>query len=218
MDTPQPISAEQLVAPLEMPKADKVAPISSATADSANAAPTPEPTKQVPPNSPKADIKGRPWDPEKHAFPPRLTKTGIWIGKGAGRPSTKKENTPTAPQADIGQSEVIGETEEIGTETPHEISSREAQIRSTSQMFVGLFYAAGVGLLGEDMKPDDEAEHNQLVSATEAYLRTKPDIDLPPGLALSIAVGGYVLKRTSRPTVSQRLGLFWGKVKAKLGW
>lgn len=77
-------------------------------------------------------------------------------------------------------------------------------------------YALGMLLGGDEWMPEGD-EHTNLVNAAEAYFRAKQFKDVPPGLALTIAVAGYVAPRLSKPkTLSrlEKLRLWWAGFKS----
>ena len=62
-----------------------------------------------------------------------------------------------------------------------------------------------VGVFGEEWQANRSEERN-LKSAFAAYFATKQVTDIPPGLALSLAIGAYAVPRVYQPKTRSKLG------------
>lgn len=67
------------------------------------------------------------------------------------------------------------------------------------QLIAAAYWSAAlsvaVGVFGDEWLPESQAENKQMVGTLAAYLEATGKTDIPPGLALSLAVVGYGFKR-----------------------
>lgn len=193
-----------------------------ATAGSTSAAaPAPEPAPAgVPGAAPELDSIGRPFDSAK--FAPRKDSKGRWINKNAGR----KPASPTAAGAS-GKSYVApdappGHTaaDPAATAAPGAIPGQPTADRFdlAAEMYTRAGYSVldGVFAGNGEWLPESDAEHVALRGALATYLRHKQTDDLPPGLALSLALATYGARRFSKPNTLTRLRLFAYWIKSKI--
>lgn len=80
-----------------------------------------------------------------------------------------------------------------------------------------IFVTTGTILLGADFQPENEGEHEQVANAFACWCEANNINDVPPGIALAIALSGYIGKRLYKPTVSERLGFAVSWTATKFG-
>jgi len=149
------------------------------------------------------DRKGRPFDPAIHCVnsdgSPFLTPRGkIKLkavgGKKPGRPKA------TAQPSVVGGSGRQKSEAEIG-----EAKARQAGIAAANTLI-----ALGIGIGGDEWSPRTDVEiglneHAALEQAFGDYFTAKGLEDVPPGVALTIAVACYMLPRFQQPKTKSRL-------------
>jgi hypothetical protein len=88
----------------------------------------------------------------------------------------------------------------------------------------GMFFDMGAGamsaLLGPEWQPSGKEERKAVVQALSAYLRSKEIKDIPPNVALTIALCAYAAPRCFQPNTRGKLAAAWGwtKDRVKLAW
>jgi hypothetical protein len=88
-----------------------------------------------------------------------------------------------------------------------------------ARAFAGTWFGVGALAFGDDWLPNEEAgEHIQVKDAFKRYVEARGIGDFPPGIALALALGTYSLARVTKPTVKERLGLIWGRIKGVGAW
>lgn len=70
-------------------------------------------------------------------------------------------------------------------------------------------FAVAPAMLGEKWEPTP-AERERITAALARYYEATGIIDLPPGVALTVALGTYVLPRAITPALRARIGLLVG--------
>lgn len=138
------------------------------------------------------------FDPSYHVSDkdgnPVLTKTGKFRKKpgrnSAGKSGTGGLNYPEPPAPD--------------------------NVGLAAETAAAIYINSGVVIFGPEWLPDGHGEKEGLVDAFRAYLDAKGIDDIPPGLALSIAMMGYAAKRLYMPETQTRLSriILWVKLKA----
>lgn len=157
------------------------------------------------PKPEELDSKGRKFDPTKHA--PKKDVLGRWINKNVGRP--RKSETATQPKTDASQPvSQVGNAESPVGIPGHPSADRfdlaaELYCRAGYSVLDGAFSANGEWL------PESDGEHVALRGAVATYLRHKGTDDLPPALALSLAVATYGAKRISKPNTATKLRIYF---------
>jgi len=76
------------------------------------------------------------------------------------------------------------------------------------------FINIGVLIFGEEWLPEKAPvdETGMIVQAFDDYYKVKGVADIPPGIALVIALGGYGIKRFAKPVTKTKLQLIAGSV------
>lgn len=147
------------------------------------------------------DADGNPFDPSIHATDsktgePSLTKNGK-LRRRPGRKSGSGQGT----QSTLGKpSQPLGADQS----KPDSI----AQARATGTFAAGALITLGMALGGEEWKPVKTAEKDErafLESAFGDYFVAKGMTDIPPGIALTIAIGAYVGPRLTMPRTQSRM-------------
>ena len=144
--------------------------------------------------SANVDSAGTPFDPKIHTG--SKLKNGTWRtrknAQAAGsskvvKPRGKNSSTPDAAAAEAAAAKNAAEAKAAG-------------IMAATAMF-----SLGRAFGGDEWKPDDAAEFTFQSEAWGNYFLAKGVYDVPPGLALCIAIGGYVGPRLTRPKTSQKV-------------
>jgi hypothetical protein len=215
----------ETVSPADL-AAEKLNPSSAAPTATAAPAPAAPPAPPAPPAEPAGvpgaaqdiDSLGRPFDPAK--FHHKTDSRGRWVNANSGRkPKSAQAATasgrsyvaPDAPAA--GQHPTNGSVPEAGRAVPQSDRfdlAAEMYARAGYSVLDGIFAGNGEWL------PDNDAEHIALRGALATYLRHKQTDDLPPGLALSLALATYGAKRVSKPNTLSRIRMFSYWVRAKI--
>jgi len=192
----------QVAMPAVRPNAVAAVRAESATRDAA-----PAPAPELTPIKGKTDFSGRPFDPSLHmvdeAGMPKLTKTGFIRSKpGQGFRAETSRLDPTA-------GDVPAE------EAPRPIAkSTESEIQATASVSAHLFVRTAVLVGGDEFEAESD-EQAHLTKSFADYYRAKGITDIPPGAALALGLGFFVLKRWNRPAVVERRKTIWARVK---GW
>jgi hypothetical protein len=173
-----------------------------APAASPSASPASVPSYAPEPRPGDLDDAGNAFDPAKHN--PRRNRKGLWAGK-QGRPPGHGSSAPKS---------VVGTVDGAPGSSPAAIGDRfdlaaELYTRAGYSVLDGVFSGNGEWL------PESDGEHVALRGAVATYLRHKGTDDLPPGLAVSLALATYGAKRISKPNTSTRLCLYFAWVRAK---
>lgn len=145
---------------------------------------------------------GEEFDPDIHLSDkdgnPRLTKHGkfrLKPGRKTGTDHSAKQriNRPNAANENISP-----------------------EMSMAAETAASMYINSGVMLFGEEWIPDSaKREREHLVSAFEQYFIAKGIEDIPPGLALAIAMFGYAAPRLHMPQTQYRLSTFilWSRSK-----
>lgn len=103
--------------------------------------------------------------------------------------------------------------------TDNDAPERDPNLTLAAETAATLYIQSGVLLFGHEWLPNPEKmEREQLVAAFEAYFEAKGVIDIPPGVALAIALFGYAAPRLYMPETQTRLQRATMWLKLKLGW
>ena len=76
---------------------------------------------------------------------------------------------------------------------------------ASAQVAATLWFAVGELILGSDWAPEKN-EPQIIKGAFKTYFVANGIGDIPPGIALALALGGYAAVRAQKPTVSERIG------------
>ena len=135
---------------------------------------------------------------------PLLTKTGrfrLKPGRKAGvdySDAGPKLNNPFQPSAEIDAPEI------------------DPSLSFAAQTAAEMYIQTGVILFGPEWLPETERmERETLVSAFEQYFIAKGVIDIPPGVALAIALFGYAAPRFHMPETQSRVQIAWIWLRSK---
>ena len=203
---------------------DNISPAELAAAQlNATAAPsTPPAAPSTPAAAPAApgtvqpgdlDSLNRAFDPAKYL--PKKDSLGRWVNANAGR----KPKTPAAAAA-TGRSFVAPDAEPAAGPAPAgaPAGAQGDRFDLAAEMYCRAGYSTLDGIFSGDGEwlPENDGEHVALRGAVATYLRHKQADDLPPGLALALAVGTYAAKRTSKPRTLSRIRFFAYWVKSKI--
>lgn len=163
------------------------------------------------------DHAGTPYDPATHE--PRKNREGKWAGKPGRRKGGSNAPKPATgkpmPQSVVGDATGGPVAPTIPGERLGDRFDLAAELYTKAgySMLDGIFNGNGEWL------PENDGEHVALRGAVATYLRHKNSDDLPPGLALALAVGTFGAKRISRPNTAMRIRFFGAWIRAKIqGW
>lgn len=161
----------------------------------------------------KTDDKGRPFDPKLHevdaAGRPKLNRDG-WLAKrrgGAGKATTAPLRSKVNPGGAGKVSDVCGPTQQA--------EEFEVKVAQSSTACAGLFIMSAQVVGGPEFQPES-GEPEFLRDSFATYFRAKGIVDIPPGVGLAIAMGGYIAKRWSQPVFAQKRKGWWAWVKSYL--
>ena len=174
--------------------------------------PEPNKSKAGSAKKPEIDLKKYAHLKDKHgfAFDPKVHKT-----KAGGEPVIGKNNLlcrrpgrrPAESKSFVFQGAPAegapGEQPGPGTEAAHYAAAGQAMSAT--------IFAVGQMLGGRDWAPKAVPEMGldesaQMADAWAAYFRAKGVVDIPPGMAVSIACASYALPRFTLPSTQTRLG------------
>jgi hypothetical protein len=147
------------------------------------------------------DSAGEKFNPAIHAAnedgSPKYTKTKKFAKKRGRKTNSESASTiGTAPQA-----------------TPQQIKSRAA-----GKAAAGALITLGIVIGGEEWQPQVNPElglneGEMLQTAFAEYFEATGRDDLPPGWALTIAIGAYAAPRFTMPKTQSRFGKMFGGIK-----
>jgi hypothetical protein len=105
-------------------------------------------------------------------------------------------------------SSVIGNRQEVKADPE---AQAKMQARASGKMAANLLMTLGVVAGGEEWQPlkDPQSgldEKQMLESAFGDYFEATGKTDIPPGMALTVAIGGYMLPRFTMPKTRSRMG------------
>jgi hypothetical protein len=153
-------------------------------------------------SSAETDRDGTAFDPQIHATDPSgkplKTKRGRWAKKRGRKPGSRPSSgtdgfrSPMMDQLNIPGNEPVDD------------------FRLVAEMATTSFLSIGTILLGGEFQPDHESERTALRDAFEEYAREKGYDDIPPGILLLTVCGGYIVQKSTKPGVAERLYLFAG--------
>jgi hypothetical protein len=92
--------------------------------------------------------------------------------------------------------------------------TRPADYENLGNMAASLWFSGGETIFGDEWRPNP-AESDGVPKAFTAYFRAKEIGDIPPGVALCLALGTYSVARITRPTVKARFVQGWLWVKGR---
>lgn len=136
------------------------------------------------------------FDPALHVYPPEKTARGTWRKLRRGQANNLDALNPSPSEFDDAAAE----------SQPGESPAQAAE------NVCATFFAIAPALLGGEWEPTTE-ERAAVQTALTRYYAANGSIDLPPGLALILAVGTYALPRAMAMPAVQRL---YTKAAAKM--
>jgi len=162
-------------------------------------------------------------DTDGNAFDPKIHKVGAdgeptlsAKNKLVKRPGRKAGADATAPKSFIG---APGASSPLSTGPSQEATS-QMQARAAGNMAANLLMQLGLIAGGDEWQPRKDIstgldEKIMLESAFGDYFLAKGIIDIPPGMVLTVAIGGYMLPRFTMPKTRTRLerATMWAKKK-----
>jgi hypothetical protein len=163
------------------------------------AAASPPPTPSI---SGDTDSAGEKWDPAKHSKKKTKNAAGRWHAKNGRRPNTAGAS---APAQDPAQVSVVGDSP--GQQFLPGFAPAVDRFDAAAELYTQTGYAILGALFKapDEWRPDSDGEHASLKSAVAAYLRHKQTEDLPPGMALALGLGSFVVPRLMRPKTRQSI-------------
>lgn len=226
----EPVTAAELNLAVDAPVADEAAITAISTPELPGqipgAAPAPDPAPvpgssvAIPPAPAPApgdvDAAGTPFDPALHDAKREKNAEGFWKkkrGRKGGAPAPASGD-PAEPASRVGIPDAPGQQMLPGMEG---IAAPD-RFDIAAEMYCQLAYGIGGAIFraAEEWRPDTPEEHNNLKRAVAAYLRFKQTEDLPPGMALAVAVGSFAVPRLMRPNTKAALGSYIQSAKKLL--
>lgn len=147
------------------------------------------------------DVDGNAFDPAIHKTnkdgEPTLSRTGKLIKKPGRKAGGASSSGPS----------VIGVKQEA---KPDPDQAARIQARASGKMAANLLMTLGIVAGGEEWQPmkDEKTgidEKLMLESAFADYFEATGKTDIPPGMALTVAIGGYALPRFTMPKTRSRM-------------
>jgi hypothetical protein len=151
------------------------------------------------------DSDGNSFDPAIHKTNKEGEPTLSTKGKLIKKPGRKPGQSNTSQE-----SFVAGVSDKPTPQTQQESKNR-LQARASGTMTANLLLQIGIVAGGEEWHPRSDPsigldEKKMLEDAFADYFEATGKTDLPPGLALTVAVGAYALPRFTMPKTRSRLG------------
>lgn len=151
------------------------------------------------------DTDGNSFDPSIHktnkAGEPTLSTKGKLIKKPGRKPGANAANSAGK------QSSVVGGAQSVTTDKDQQA---RLQARASGTMAANLVLQIGIVAGGEEWHPriDEQTgldEKTMLEGAFADYFEATGKTDIPPGMALTVALGAYALPRFTMPKTQSRL-------------
>ena len=149
------------------------------------------------------DVQGNSFDPAIH----KVNKAGEPTVSPRGSLIKKPGRKPTANSASGSRtSSVVGGVQNVTTNQQNE----KMQARAAGMMAANLMLQIGIVAGGEEWHPryDEQTglnEKGMLEQAFGDYFEATGKTDIPPGMALTVAIGAYALPRFTMPKTQSRL-------------
>lgn len=130
----------------------------------------------------------------------------------------KKPGRKGKSQAGSNTSSFVARDKEKSTPSPEEKATQMS--RASGAMAANLLITVGVVVGGEEWYPQKNEqlgvdEKTMLESAFADYFVATGRTDIPPGLALTAAIGGYIIPRFALPKTKSRASKFVAWIKQK---
>lgn len=149
----------------------------------------------------KTDKYGNPPNPEWHEFEsdgvtPKINRDG-YVKLIRGKKDVPKN----------GRQSVINKGDEKQSDI---VNNPNVVAQASGKVAASLLITLGITIGGDEWQPKVEKsigldEAAQLEAAFSQYFEATGQTDLPPGMVLAVAVGGYVLPRVNQPKTKNRL-------------
>lgn len=151
---------------------------------------------------PERDAKGVPFDSIRH-LPKKHPRTGCWL--------PRRQSANGAPKPTPSGAADAANRSFVGPDAPEPAAPMPApaadQFEAAGAAATAALIALGCTAFGEEWTPR-RGEAETLQGAFAAYFKAKGVADIPPGLALTIAVLGYAGPRFTQPKTLTRLQQF----------
>jgi hypothetical protein len=155
-------------------------------------------------NATAPDVDGTIFDPAIHAVDddgkPKKTLLGKFAKKRARDKGVKNSGTPAVSRLGTGKPAQSADDKK---------AAQEAEARNAGAIAAGAMFTFGMLIGGEEWQPikdhttgTDEAA--MMAKAFGDYFAAKGMTDIPPGVALCIAIGGYIVPRCFMPKTQTR--------------
>lgn len=155
------------------------------------------------------DTDGNSFDPNQHKTDkngnPTVTKLGKLIKKPGRKPGQNTASVVNPPKS----------------QEPDPQAAARIQSRTTGKMAANLLITFGVVAGGEEWQPVKHEqtgidEKHMLETAFADYFEATGKTDMPPGMALTVAIVGYAAPRFTMPKTKTRLGKIKGWIAKKI--
>lgn len=180
------------------------------------------------PDDARADVDGAIFDGSIHCADasgnPVVTKLGRFRKKATGgaskseAPKTAQARPNTArpkPRLNLGNDSAS--RQDFSTETGAPSDGISAKMKMAAETAAEIYIQTGVCFFGHEWLPaPDMSDRAGLVHAFAQYFSVKGIEDVPPGIALAIAMFGYAAPRFYRPQTANRLKLIWSWFRVKM--
>ena len=160
--------------------------------------PVETPKEKTSENAPQEEIKspsGETFNPEIHVSPDSITPKGNFRKKKGAKNNT--ENVSSIPDENV--------------------FVENANIKATAESITFLFVQFGVFAFGEKFRPSNKNETLGMVTSLERYLEQEGITDIPPGVAVCIAFGGYTLCKMREEECRNSFSKIFSYIKNKIG-
>lgn len=87
---------------------------------------------------------------------------------------------------------------------------------AAARQFTNAFISGGVMIFGADWEPEDKSEPQELKNALKDYFDADGVPNIPPWFGVALAFGTYSAKRLTKPTIMEKIGAIFHKVRNSL--
>jgi len=163
------------------------------------------------------DVDGTVFDPEIHRHKKDGSPTVTKLGRFSLKPGKATGDSPRHKPKTGG---FVGGTK---PDSP-KIEPEKIQAAASGKMAANLLMTLGVTIGGEEWNPVTNHEYginekDMLEQAFADYFIATGKTDLPPGMVLTVAIGGYVLPRFTMPKTQTRMQKAGSWIKEKyINW
>jgi hypothetical protein len=185
----------------------------------------------APPPEPRRDASGTAYNSAVHCYDastgePLLTKTGKFRKRAEGRAPSKSPPRAAPRHAAPKQGlnlDVTGPRDQdfdFAETMPPEPSAPQIdnEVMLAAETCAEMYIQTGVAFFGGEWLPqNDLSDRTALVRGFYGYLHHKGIKDIPPGIALAMAMFGYAAPRFHQPKTSAKIKAYWTLAKSKFG-